>query len=57
MKILSDHSLLLLQSLLNTMYDVPRLETCQALLLLAHSEVSLSRLDSSYMYLGMAGEL
>ncbi|CAG8511267.1 6722_t:CDS:2 [Paraglomus occultum] len=42
------------KSLLNTMYDVPRLETCQALLLLAHSEVSLSRLDSSYMYLGMA---
>ncbi|CAG8515092.1 402_t:CDS:2 [Funneliformis mosseae] len=42
------------KKLLDTMYDKPRLETVQALLLLSHSETSLSRIDSSFMFLGMA---
>ncbi|CAG8648672.1 9585_t:CDS:2, partial [Funneliformis caledonium] len=45
------------KKLLDTMYDKPRLETVQALLLLSHSETSLSRIDSSFMFLGMAVQM
>ncbi|CAI2184940.1 556_t:CDS:2, partial [Funneliformis geosporum] len=45
------------KKLLDTMYDKPRLETVQALLLLSHAESSLSRIDSSFMFLGMAVQM
>uniref|UniRef100_A0A1D1YDE6 Acetamidase regulatory protein n=1 Tax=Anthurium amnicola TaxID=1678845 RepID=A0A1D1YDE6_9ARAE len=45
------------KKLLDSMYDVPRLETVQALLLLSHAETSVSRIDSSYMFLGMAVQM
>ncbi|CAG8817357.1 24137_t:CDS:2, partial [Racocetra persica] len=40
--------------LLDTMYDIPRLETIQSLLLLSMSELVPSRFDNGYMFLGMA---
>jgi len=45
------------KKLLDTMYDTPRLETVQALLLLAHAETTLSRMDSAFMFLGMAVQM
>ncbi|CAG8469519.1 10674_t:CDS:2 [Cetraspora pellucida] len=43
--------------LLDAMYDTPRLETVQALLLLSHAEVSVSRINSGSMFLGMAVQM
>ncbi|CAG8808058.1 4869_t:CDS:2, partial [Gigaspora rosea] len=40
--------------LLDSMYDTPRLETVQSLLLLSHAEVGVSRINSGSMFLGMA---
>ncbi|CAG8556760.1 4215_t:CDS:2 [Rhizophagus irregularis] len=45
------------KKLLDTLYDTPRLETVQALLLLTHAENTVSRLDSTYMFLGMAVQM
>ncbi|CAG8460969.1 3907_t:CDS:2 [Dentiscutata heterogama] len=42
------------KKLLDTMYDTPRLETIQSLLLLSMSELIPSRFDNGYMFLGMA---
>ncbi|CAG8622179.1 6497_t:CDS:2 [Racocetra fulgida] len=42
------------KKLLDTMYDIPRLETIQSLLLLSMSEIVPSRFDNGYMFLGMA---
>ncbi|RIA89009.1 fungal-specific transcription factor domain-containing protein [Glomus cerebriforme] len=39
------------------MYNVPRLETVQALLLLTHAEAAVSRMDSAFMFLGMAVQM
>ncbi|CAG8638696.1 9165_t:CDS:2, partial [Racocetra persica] len=43
--------------LLDAMYDTPRLETVQALFLLSHAEVSVSRINSGSMFLGMAVQM
>ncbi|CAG8526720.1 2622_t:CDS:2 [Dentiscutata erythropus] len=43
--------------LLDAMYDTPRLETVQALLLLSHAEVGVSRINSGSMFLGMAVQM
>ncbi|CAG8583948.1 24209_t:CDS:2, partial [Gigaspora rosea] len=43
--------------LLDTMYDTPRLETVQSLILLSHAEVSVSRINSGSMFLGMAVQM
>ncbi|CAG8742496.1 619_t:CDS:2 [Dentiscutata erythropus] len=42
------------KKLLDTMYDTPRLETIQSLLLLSMSELTPPRFDNGYMFLGMA---
>ncbi|CAG8807203.1 21867_t:CDS:2, partial [Dentiscutata erythropus] len=39
------------------MYDTPRLETVQSLILLSHAEVSVSRFNSGSMFLGMAVQM
>ncbi|CAG8778462.1 12000_t:CDS:2 [Gigaspora margarita] len=46
-----------LLKLLDTMYDTPRLETIQSLLLLSMSELIPSRFDNGYMFLGMAVQM
>ncbi|CAG8545135.1 29366_t:CDS:2 [Racocetra persica] len=43
--------------LLDMVYDTPKLETVQALILLTHAEVSVSRLNSASMFLGMAVQM
>ncbi|RIB16631.1 fungal-specific transcription factor domain-containing protein [Gigaspora rosea] len=43
--------------LLDSMYDTPRLETVQSLLLLSHAEVGVSRINSGSMFLGMAVQM
>ncbi|RIB29182.1 fungal-specific transcription factor [Gigaspora rosea] len=45
------------KKLLDTMYDTPRLETIQSLLLLSMSELIPSRFDNGYMLLGMAVQM
>ncbi|CAJ0909680.1 19799_t:CDS:2 [Entrophospora sp. SA101] len=45
------------KELLDSLYDDPRLETIQALLLLLQAESSFSRLDSAFMFLGMAVQM
>ncbi|CAG8549666.1 3460_t:CDS:2 [Ambispora leptoticha] len=45
------------KSLLDTMYDIPKIETCQALILLANTQNSLERLDTATMYTGMAVQM
>ncbi|CAG8689537.1 21879_t:CDS:2 [Cetraspora pellucida] len=42
------------KKLLDTMYDTPRLETIQSLLLLSMCEIHPSRFNNGYMFLGMA---
>ncbi|CAG8617631.1 1713_t:CDS:2 [Cetraspora pellucida] len=43
--------------LLDLVYDTPRLETVQSLILLSHAEVSVSRMNSASMFLGMAVQM
>ncbi|CAG8556566.1 1285_t:CDS:2 [Acaulospora morrowiae] len=45
------------KKLLDNMYNVPKLETLQALLLISSSEVSIARVDSATMFLAMAGTI
>ncbi|CAG8521178.1 938_t:CDS:2, partial [Scutellospora calospora] len=45
------------KKLLDTMYDKPKLETVQSLILLAHAETSVSRMNSGSMFIGMAVQM
>ncbi|KAG9307714.1 hypothetical protein G9A89_023279 [Geosiphon pyriformis] len=45
------------KKLLDTMYDKPRIETCQALFLLAHAQLSTVRFETALVYLGMAVQM
>ncbi|CAG8594169.1 13459_t:CDS:2 [Ambispora gerdemannii] len=45
------------KSLLDGLYDVPRIETCQALILLSYTQGSLDRLDTASLYTGMAVQM